>query len=185
VRSLMLETYDALHPLLQFRRYWKPELQDLRKFEVSIKEFDRLSKLYVNAFETTWRLLVLAMGLETIIYHRALEIPTKRNSLDLWQFDEMKNGAKPGLLNKYPIADLFVPYLDHTLRNGIGHHSAHYDAKTDHVLYYKFKGSTLVERAVPYSEFCDKVLHIYSRFELSVRYFNFVFLSMGGRVVPL
>lgn len=62
--------------------------------------------------------------------------------------------------------------MDHNLRNGIGHHSAMYDAKTDEVVYYKQQGKRLGEVRLPYTEFTYKVLQIYSAVELASLYFH-------------
>jgi hypothetical protein len=43
------------------------------------------------------------------------------------------NGSKPDMLKQLKIADLFVPFIDNKLRNGIGHNSAHYDVATDSI----------------------------------------------------
>jgi hypothetical protein len=37
---------------------------------------------------------VLAMGFEMVILHRKLEIPTKKGSMTLEQFEQMANGGQ-------------------------------------------------------------------------------------------
>lgn len=51
------------------------------------------------------------------------------------EYEDMKNGLKPDILNKYPIADLFAPAMDSVLRNGIGHNAARYDGESDQIVY--------------------------------------------------
>jgi len=62
--------------------------------------------------------------------------------------------------------------MDNGLRNGIGHHSAIYDMRTDEVVYYKQQGRTLQETRVSYTVFAYKLLQIYSAVELAALYFH-------------
>jgi hypothetical protein len=45
---------------------------------------------------------------------------------------------KPSVLSKYPVAPLFQTLIANKLRNGIGHHSAHFVLETDEILFYDF-----------------------------------------------
>ncbi len=171
VRSEFLANYLFLSPILR-TMYWSEPPKNLAEYQVSEKQFDELKHLYVNCFETVCRLTVIVIGIEALIHHKKLSLPTKKGEMSLWDYEAMQNGNKPSQLSKYPIRDMFVPFMDHSLRNGIGHHSAVYDAKTDDVVYYKQQGETLEEVRLPYTQFIDKVLKIYSAVELASKYFH-------------
>lgn len=179
VRGAMVRNYPALQPLLQMS-YWHREHQDLSKFLLSDKRFDALRQVYIDCFETLCRLTVIVVGVETIIHHASLEIPTKKGSMTLEDFEAMPNGLKTGIIDKYPISDLFSPVIDTKLRNGIGHNSAHYEPKTDEVICYETKDATTVTRTLPYTEFCDRVLKLFAAFELAERYRLALHMEAGG-----
>ena len=92
--------------------------------------------------------------------------------MSLWDYEAMHNGNKHTIIQQYPIQDLFVSFMDSKLRNGIGHHSASYDSKTDEVVYYSHGEPALEEKRLPYTEFAYKVLSIYSALELAAHYFH-------------
>jgi hypothetical protein len=171
VRSEFLANYLFLSPILR-TLYWSEPPKSLAEYQVAEKKFDELKHLYVDCFETLCRLTVTVVGLEAIIHHGKLSLPTKRGEMSLWEYEAMPNGNKPSQLIHYPVHDLFVPLMDHNLRNGIGHHSAMYDAKRDEVVYYKHEQENLVEVRLPYTEFAYKVLQIYSALELASLYFH-------------
>lgn len=175
IRTLFLALYPSISPLLRMYIYWERlEEKSLTKFALPDKRFEDLKRLYVDCFETLCRLMVMAIGVETIIHHRSLEVPTSKGTMSLWDFEAMANGKKHALLQQYSIHDLFVPAIDSKLRNGIGHHSAFYEAKTDEVVYYSHGEPDLGETRMPYTEFVHKVLHLYSALELAAHYFHSV-----------
>lgn len=175
IRSLFLSLYPSVAPLLRMHIYWKSsEEKDLKKFAIADKRFEDLKRLYVDSFETLCRLMVIAMGVETIIHNRSLAIPTSKGTMSLWDFEAIPNGNKHTILHQYPIDDLFVPAIDSKLRNGIGHHSAFYEARTDEVVYFSHGEPDLIETRMPYTEFVHKVLHLYSTLELAAHYFHSV-----------
>lgn len=173
IRTSFLNLYPAIAPLLRMHIYWKSsEDKSLTKFALPDKRFDDLKSLYVHCFETLCRLMVVAVAIEAIIHCRSLEIPTSKATMSLWEFEAMANGNKHTILRQYPIQDLFVPAIDSKLRNGIGHHSAIYEAATDEVIYYSHGEPDLRETRMPYTEFVHKVLHLYSVLELAAHYFH-------------
>jgi hypothetical protein len=181
VRRMLIENYTGIQPLYQMY-YWRKDLRILDSYQLSDKRFDPLRQLYIDCFETTCRLLVAAIGIETIIQHRSLEIPTNKGSMTLDTFQALKNANKREHIAKYPIEDLFVPVIDTELRNGIGHHSAHYDRTSDQIILYDSKGSGQVSRALGYTDFCDRVVKLFSAFELAVMYHNGLHLFLKGRL---
>jgi hypothetical protein len=86
----------------------------------------------------------------------------------------MPNGNKHTQLGKFPIHDLFVPSMNHKLRNGLGHYAAAYDSATDEVLYYKEEGHKLHKSRLAYTDFGFAVLESYSVVELAAHYFHAV-----------
>jgi hypothetical protein len=179
VRCAMVTNYPALQPLLQVW-YWHREHQDLSKFLLSDKRFDALRQFYIDCYETLCRLTAIVVGVEAIIHQRSLGIPTKKGSMTLEEFEAMPNGLKTGIIDKYPIADLFSPVIDNKLRNGIGHNSAHYEPKMDEVICYETKDATTVTKTLPYTEFCDRVLGLFAAFELAERYHHALHTEVGG-----
>lgn len=175
IRTSFLANYPALAPLLRMQIYWtSADKNELSKFALPDKKFDELKQLYVDCYETLCRLMVIVVGIETIIHHKSLLIPTKggASSMSLWDYEAMPNGNKYTILQQYPICDLFVPFMDSKLRNGIGHHSAIYELKTDEVVYYSHGEPILMEKRMSYTEFAYKVLSIYSALELAALYFH-------------
>ncbi|MGH7772382.1 MAG: hypothetical protein ACREQA_09095 [Candidatus Binatia bacterium] len=171
IRTAFLANYLTISPVLR-TQYWTKRPTDLSEYVVPEKNFDQLRQLYVDCFETLCRLTVIAIGHETIIHHKSLDIPKSKGQMTLWEYEAMPNGNKHTILEKYPIQDLFVPVIDHKLRNGIGHHSAVYAAQTDEVIYYEQEGEALQETRMSYTEFVFKVLQIYSAVELAALYFH-------------
>ena len=111
-----------------------------------MKHFDRLKQLYVDAFETLCRLLVLATIVESVIHTNSLNVAVSKRSISLDEFETWPNGTKRSHFVKLVVGDLFSDVLDTKLRNGIGHHQAHYDSGADEVVLYDTKQAATVER---------------------------------------
>jgi hypothetical protein len=176
VRRLFLRNYEYIQPLYQLY-YWKAEFQDLGTFTIADKRFDPLWQFYVDCFETVCRLTAIVIGVEVIIHHKMLSIPTTKGFLNLDQLEELRNANKLHHIQKYPIQDLFMPVIDPEFRNGIGHHSAHYDRESDAIVLRDAKTA----RRVPYAEFCDKLIRLFSAFELAVTYYQDIHISIDGK----
>jgi len=149
---------------------------------MAVKAFDQLRQLYIDTFETLCRLLVIGVGFEVIIAHDSLEIPMKRRNVSLEEFDGFANGNKREVIERFPIADVFVPLLDTELRNGIGHQSAHYEQITDEVVLYDSKGAGTVVRRIGYTDFCDRVLKLFAGFELATMCHHSLHIHASGRL---
>ena len=180
VRNSFVNCYSFVQPLITVK-YWKEEYRE--PVTLSDKRFNELRQLYIDCFETLFRLLVLAMGFEAIIHHRKLEIPTKKGSMTLEQFEQMPNATKRDHIAKFPIEDLFMPVLDTDFRNGIGHHAAHYEQEHDAIVIFDTKDAGTVNRVVGYTEFCEKVLDLFVAFELAAMYHHDLHIYLGGRFV--
>jgi hypothetical protein len=102
----------------------------------------------------------------------------------IYEFESLATANKRDHLARYPIADLFVPFLDTELRNGIGHHAARYDSQSDSVICVKAVGSKLQLKSVPYTEFCRKVISIVSRLSVVETYLDSAITALGGKIEP-
>ena len=180
VRKSFVNCYNFIQPLITVR-YWEEEYRE--PVTLSDKGFNELRQLYIDCFETLFRLLVLAMGFEVIIHHRKLEIPTKKGSMTVEQFEQMPNAAKRDHIAKFPIKDLFMTVLDTDFRNGIGHHAAHYEHEQDVIVIFDTKDAGTVSRVVGYTEFCEKVLDLFAAFELAAMYHHDLHVFLRGRFV--
>jgi len=178
VRSSFVNCYSFIQPLITVK-YWKEEYRE--PVTLSDKHFNELRQLYIDCFETLFRLLVIAMGVEVIIHHRKLEIPTKKGSMTLEQFEQMPNAAKRDHIAKSSIEDLFMAVLDTDFRNGIGHHAAHYEHEYDAIVIFDTKNAGTVSWVVGYTEFCEKVLDLFAAFELAAMYHHDIHIYLGGR----
>jgi|GEM_PF-2048277 len=180
IRNSFVNCYNFVQPLITVR-YWKEEYRE--PVALSDKHFNELRQLYIDCFETLFRLLVLAMGFEVIIHHRKLEIPTKKGSITLEQFEQMPNAGKRDHIAKFPIGDLFMPVLDTDFRNGIGHHAAHYEQEHDVIAIFDTKDAGTISRVIGYTDFCEKVLDLFAVFELAAMYHHDIHIYLGGRFV--
>ena len=182
VRRAFVDCYnEGLHLVLQVR-YWREEFRDLRDIKVTMKHFDRFRQLYIDTFETLCRLLVLATVVESIIHRDSLDITLSKRSVTVDGFEALPNGVKREHFLKLVIGDLFSDVLDMELRNGIGHHQAHYDAPADEVVLYDTKQGSSVERRIGYTGFCDAVLREVAAVELAATYHHALHIQADGRL---
>ena len=181
IRRTFLDCYnEGLHLVVQVR-YWKKELRDLSNVKVTMKHFDRFRQLYIDAFETLCRLLVLATVVESIIHANSLDVVLSKRSVSLDRFEALPNGTKRDHFVKLVVGDLFADVLDTKLRNGIGHHQAHFDSGADEVVLYDTKQASTVERRIGYTDFCDKVLRQVAAVELGATYHHALHIHAHGR----
>jgi hypothetical protein len=180
IRRSFIKNYKGIQPLYQVY-YWEKELQKLDAFRLSDKEFDAFRQLYIDCFETTCRLMVIAIGIEMIILYKSLEVPTRKGAMTLDDFEALPNAGKREHIKKCPIGGLFTSVIDTELRNGLGHNSAHFEKDTDQVILYDSKSSASVSRKLGYTEFCDCVVKLFAAFELAVMYHNGLHLRLKGR----
>ena len=182
VRSAFVKAYNYIQPLYQIF-YWRKEFQDLGQVKLADKRFQELQPIYVQCFETLCRLLVIALGYELIEKHGNLTLPTKKSQMPLEEFATLPNAGKRDHFSKFPLLDeIFVPVLDTDFRNGIGHHSAHYDPVADEIAFYDSKGSGAISRTISYTEFCARLIELFTAFELSAHYFQALHLSQDGKL---
>lgn len=179
VRSAYFAAYPYYHTVLQ-PLYWEDKGDVANRYVVINKGFPALKDLYITAFETLARISVIAVGLEAVIHYRELELPTKKGSLSIFDFEALSTANKRDRLIQYPIGDVFGDFLDTRVRNGIGHNSARYDAVDDAVILVKSKGSELKTEKINYTEFCRKVVSTVSRLFVVETYLNAAVRALGG-----
>jgi hypothetical protein len=181
LRAEVITAYALYRSVLQMMKYWGEADRKLDGFVIPDKGFDALKSLYIDTYETLCRLVVLIVVVEAVIHHRTIDIPTRKGSMTAEEYEEMKNGLKPDILNKYPIADLFAPAMDSVLRNGIGHNAARYDGDADEIV-YTVQGKGEIRMA--YTAFVARVLETYSEFELASKYFHVLHGRVAGQLQP-
>lgn len=181
IRDIWAKVYSSLAPVFACL-YWndnKPE--GLDSYTLAQKRFDELKPLYVDCFETFCRVSVIAGGLEGIILNNALGVPSSKRVLSLAQFDvETTNGSKADILKNLPTGDLFAPFIDHNLRNGIGHHSAHYSVGTDLIDYITENRNARKQHSISYIRFCEKVIRLYGQLEAVSTYAHWLRMQSLG-----
>jgi hypothetical protein len=164
IRANWSKCYGFLAPLF-IMFYWDGKRASLDTFTLAQKRFDELKPFYVECFETFCRLSVIAAGVEGIVQNNVVGVPVSKGAMTLADFDHTNNGAKSPILKNLVIGDLFAPFIDHNLRNGIGHHSAHYDVKKDAVEYTNESKKGRTSFQISYIHFCEKVVRLYAQIE--------------------
>ena len=165
IRERWSGLYAAVAPIYTCL-YWDDKKHTLDDFTLAQKRFEELKPFYVDCFETFCRISVIAAGIEGIIVSKAVGVPAAKRLIPIDEFDIMKNGIKPDVLKSLTIGDVFVPYIDHNLRNGCGHHSAHYDASNDSIRYVTENPKALKNHQMSYIRFCEKVVRLYAQLEV-------------------
>ena len=171
---------EGLHLIVQVN-HWREEVRDLAELEVTIKKFDLFRQVYIDAFETLCRLLVLASMVEAVIHTGRLQVSFSKRSASLEEFEKQANGVKREHFLRLAVGDLFEHVLETNLRNGIGHHAAHYDSELDEVVLYDMKGAAS-DQKIGYTQFCDKVLRLFAAVELAATYHHGLHIQADGRL---
>lgn len=164
IRQQWYAVYEFLAPIY-CSFYWDEKKHSLDDFALPQKEFESLKQLYVDCFETLCRISVIAAGFEGIIQSGAVCVPAGKRIQTLDEFEACNNGRKPNILKQLAIADLFVPFIDSHLRNGIGHHAAHYDADSDSIAHANENPKGMTRHTISYTRFCEKVVRLYAQLE--------------------
>jgi hypothetical protein len=165
VRDAFAQLYPALSSLYQ-TFYWREDCGSLDDYQLAEKRFAELKTLYIDCFESFCRISVIAATLEGEIQIGVVAVPKAKGTLTVAQFQAVKNGNKPDVLKNLPLADLFVPFINSKLRNGVGHNSAGYDVKSDEIFYSNHNNKGTTHYRLPYIRFCETIVLIYRQFEL-------------------
>jgi len=182
VRRQFMEHYETFLPVLMVRRYWREDQQDIAHYELSVKNFEDLKSFYIDCVETSFRLLVIGLATVLIEQTGTPTIKTSEGDRDIWWFEQMKNGIKNGQLDKHPVFKPITDALDLGLRNGVGHHSAHYDVSNDEIAYVKPNDARLMQLQLSYTGFVDKAFNAFCAFELATMFFQFLFVAGRGKL---
>lgn len=164
IRQRWYSLYPSLSPIY-LSLYWDDKKYSLDNFKLPDKRFEELKQFYIECFETFCRISVIAAGFEGIIIKQAVGVPAKKRFWTLEEFDVCKNGSKPEILKQLTIGDLFVPFIDSHLRNGLGHHSAHYDKDADSVDYVNENPKGITRHKISYTRFCEKIVKLFAQLE--------------------
>ena len=185
VRSQFLVNYETLAPILMLKRYWKSHLQILDKYLLSVKDFEGLRSFYVDCVESSCKLLVIGLAMARIAQTGKPSLPTRKGERDIWWFEQLKNGLKEDHLRDPPTLRQIIEPLDLKLRNGVGHHAAHYEANSDEIVYVVADDSALRQVRMSYTTFVSTVFHAYCAFELAIIFFERFLIAGGGRLGPV
>lgn len=164
IRQRWYALYEFLAPIY-CSFYWDEKENSLDEFALPQKQFEPLKQFYGNCFETFCRISVIAAGFEGIIQKGAVGVPARNRLWTLDEFENCSNGSKPDILKQLAIADLFVPFIDSHLRNGIGHHAAHYYPDSDSIEYVNENAKRMTHHTISYTRFCEKVVRLYAQLE--------------------
>jgi hypothetical protein len=175
IRRRWAKLYSVVAPIYTIY-YWDDKVHNLSNYTLAQKRFDELKSFYIDCFETFCRISVIAAGIEGIITEGKAVIPRAKGEFSLEEFDLFKNGSKPDILKRLhnDVANLFVPFIDHRLRNGIGHHAAKYVVVGDRIDYVIENDKGLQRFTIPYILFCEKVVKLYAQIELVSLYVNWL-----------
>ena len=151
--------------------YWDAHQNNLHEYLLAQKRFADLKQFYIDVFESLARISVIAVGIEGILHIGELKYSTKKGDKPLEEFKKMDNGAKWNVLQNMIISDCFSELSSTRLRNGIGHHAAHYDVNKDAIEYRNEpKSGPTVTAEIGYTEFCAKLLALYRQWEVASLY---------------
>lgn len=177
IRRRWVKLYFVVAPIYTIY-YWDDTVHNLSGYTLAQKRFDELKSFYIDCFETFCRISVIAAGIEGIITEGRAVVPKAKGEFSLEEFDLFKNGLKPDILKGLhnDVASLFVPFIDHKLRNGIGHHAAKYSVVDDRIDYVIENNKGIQRSAIPYILFCEKVVRLYAQIELVSIYVNWLLL---------
>lgn len=172
--------YYSLFPIFNIF-YWDKSKYNLDSYTLCQKRFDDFKQFYVDCFETFCGVSLIAASLEGIILNGSHRIPKKNGEMRLESYEKMNNGTKPDILkNLGAIGNIFVPYIDSRLRNGIGHHSAIYNVSKDCIEYQNQSTSGVQHFDIPYIRFCEKIVQLYVQIEIVSLYVNWILGKVSG-----
>lgn len=154
--------------------YWDPQSNSLDDYHLSQKRFDDLRPYYASMFETLARISVVAAGIEGIIGLGSLDLQAKKRLIPLDEYRKMDNGQKLQHIVSLPIETVFSELDNNRLRNGISHHSAHYEVSSDKILFRNDAKSGTTRDEISYSRFCEKLVNLYMQFDTAAIYIQWL-----------
>jgi hypothetical protein len=79
---------------------------------ISDKRFEELKPIYLNAYELFTRLSVVAPAVALVRGTGSTDVPTKKRSMTIWEFETMDNGNKVSHLQRYGGTQHFAELMD-------------------------------------------------------------------------
>ena len=159
------EVYFMVAPIY-WELSWDLSKASLDDYTLCQKRFEDLRGFFVDCFETFCRLSTVAAAFEGITEIDQFLIPSPARPRPVSDLELMPNGNKHTLLNQLQHGDIFIPFIDAKLRNGVGHNSAHYDITTDTIRYQNHSSSRGIEEfSISYVRFCEKLVRLYGQLE--------------------
>ena len=154
---------------------WDPSKASLDDYTLCQKRFEDLRGFFVDCFETFCRLSAVAAGFEGIAEIDQFLIPSPARPRPVSDLELMPNGNKHTLLTTLRHGNIFIPFIDAKLRNGVGHHSAYYDVTTDTIHYRNQSSSRGIEDfSISYVRFCEKLVRLYGQVEACAPLIHFL-----------
>ena len=154
---------------------WDPRKASLDDYTLCQKRFEDLRGFFVDCFETFCRLSAVVAGFEGIADIDQFLIPSPGRPRPVSDLEVMPNGNKHTLLAPLRHGDIFIPFIDAKLRNGVGHNSAHYDVVTDSIRYRNQSPSRGIEDfSISYVRFCERVVRLYGQLEACAPLIHFM-----------
>jgi len=166
--------------------YWDETTNSLDDFTLAQKRFDDLKPFFIDVYETLCRVSLIAAAIEGIIWCKDLRIQGAKHLLSLEDYRQLDNGIKATMVRNLVIGPVFSGMAENRLRNGIGHHSAHYDVKTDTIEYRNEGKGRITTDHIGYVRFCEKLAKLWYDFELVSVYIHWLVAreyGLKGKVV--
>ena len=118
IRRAWAKVYFIVAPIY-WAFSWDPTKASLDDYTLCQKRFEELRSFFIDCFETFCRLAVIAAGFEGIAEIDRFAVPLKKGTKEVTDLESMPNGNKHTVLNQLKYGDIFVPFIDASLRNGI------------------------------------------------------------------
>jgi hypothetical protein len=179
IKDRWVHLYEIVQPVY-ISLYWDERENNLDAYAVSQKRFDEMKPLFVDIYETLCRISVIAATLEGIIFLKKPCVPKGTSEMLPDEYRGVENGRKYDIFQKLVPAKCFSFMADSTMRNGIGHHSAHYDVKTDAILYRKENKKGIKQFKISYTRFSEAMIKLYGQFDVASVYINWVIARHSG-----
>ena len=179
IKDRWVNIYGIVQPIY-LSLYWDERKNSLDDFAVSQKRFDELKPLFVDIYETLCRVSVIAGAFEGIIFSGNPVIPNEAREITVDEYRGTDNGKKFELFQRLVPARCFTQMSESTMRNGIGHHSAHYEVKNDVIRYRKENKKGIKSFEISYTRFCDALVRLYGQFDVASVYVNWLLARKAG-----
>ena len=177
IRKAWVNYYSFLAPIFNVF-YWDGAKHDIKGYTICQKRFHEMKVFYVDCYETFCRYSSLATMLEGIILLGKCSIPRGKGEMTFEEYWKLPNGKKSDILKNLPIIEnIFVPYIDSKLRNGIGHHTANYSVKNDSIEYSNTSSHGVQNFNISYILFCEKVVQLYIQLETVFLYWEYTLIE--------